>query len=300
MLLHDAHSLTDTTSTNVDKQALHERARHPVSAAPRAFLRWAGSKRYLLPHLVDLVPEEFNRYYEPFLGSGSLFFLLQPQAATLGDACEELIACFAEVQRRPEEIISWFDDKRPDREFFYELRKHRSKTGVSAAAEFIYLNKTCWNGLYRVNSSGEFNVPYGRPKTDRLLDPELLRSCAECLQAAELLTGDFEQVVAAAGYGDLVFFDPPYVTRHNNNGFVDYNKRLFSWADQERLASCARELSGRGATVLVANALHSEVQALYESFEMKPIQRASTIASNKAFRGRVEEAVYYSRPGDRG
>ncbi len=280
--------------TRVQRARLRTRASRPMSESPRAFLRWAGSKRYLLPHLVRVLPAEFNHYYEPFLGSGSLFFLLEPGRATLSDACPELVSCFEAVRDHPEDVIEWFGGKKPDKEYFYHLRANRSADPVTAAAEFIYLNKTCWNGLYRVNSSGVFNVPYGRPKTDNLVDVELLRSCSHSLRMTDLLAGDFESAVEHAAEGDLVFLDPPYVTRHNNNGFVDYNQRLFSWEDQIRLANCARGISLRGAQVIVANALHEELTALYDGFRVRKIARVSTIASSKEYRGPVEEALYVS------
>jgi DNA adenine methylase len=286
---------TQSRTRRIEREELRGRAAKPMSATPRAFLRWAGSKRYLLSHLAELVPEEYGRYYEPFLGSGSLYFLLRPAEATLSDACSELIRCFAAVRDDPDRIIEWFAGKRPDKHYFYELRSNRSEESTVAAAEFIYLNKTCWNGLYRVNSAGDFNVPFGRPKTDYLIDPDLIRSCSTCLREARLFSGDFEAAVEDAAAGDFAFFDPPYVTRHNNNGFVDYNQRLFSWDDQLRLAERVRLLRERGVHVVIANAMHSEVKALYKGFGVRPIARFSTLASDSRFRGPVEEALYFSK-----
>ena len=182
-----------------------------------------------------------------------------------------------------------------NREFFYQVRSNRSSGRYKRAAEFIYLNKTCWNGLYRVNSSGEFNVPYGLPKTDFIVDHMNFRACAAALTDAnvEVRCCDFEVALEAVQAGDLVFLDPPYVTRHNNNGFVDYNEQLFSWADQLRLAKAAHKLVERGAHVLVANALHSDVVDLYDGFNLLPINRSSTLASNPTKRSRVSEALLW-------
>jgi hypothetical protein len=141
-----------------------------MSATPRPFLRWAGSKRGLLSHLVDALPGSFRRYHEPFLGSGSLFFLLQPVEAILSDASTELVETFTAVRDRPELVLRYIADLKVEREFFYRVRANRSLGRYKRAAEFIYLNKACWNGLYRVNANGDFNVPYGAPKTANVVE----------------------------------------------------------------------------------------------------------------------------------
>jgi DNA adenine methylase len=148
-----------------------------------------------------------------------------------------------------------------------------------------------------VNSSGEFNVPYGAPKTDNLIDANNLRSCAKSLGAAgvTLTCGDFAEALVAVQAGDIVFLDPPYVTRHNNNGFIDYNERLFSWADQERLAREAARLVELGATVIVSNANHEDVLRLFSGFELFEVGRPSTLASSRTARTRVSEAILLAR-----
>ncbi len=182
-----------------------------------------------------------------------------------------------------------------DRPTFDQVKSLRPIDRFEAAARFIYLNKTCWNGLFRVNASGEFNVPYGRPKSDRVIDPDNLRACAALLAGdVELAQRDFEVAVASAGPGDLVYFDPPYVTGHNDNGFIDYNEVLFSWADQERLASVAHELNERDVWVVVSNADHQPVVDLFDSFEMIRVSRHSTIAGRTASRRTTSEVVLYN------
>jgi DNA adenine methylase len=284
------------SSHKIDRTALGELASRPLSGQRRPFLRWAGSKRSLLTHIVPLLPNSYVRYWEPFLGSGSLFFLLQARDAVLSDSCGELVETFEAVRDDPEAIIKWLSDKKPDREFYYTLRANRSPDAVSRAAEFIYLNRTCWNGLYRVNARGDFNVPYGKPKTDKLIDPENIYACSASLRTAQLMTCDFEEAVHEVEPGDLVFFDPPYVTSHNNNGFVDYNEQIFSWKDQERLASLALRLVARGAHVVVANAAHQPVLDLYRGFVAISYDRASTLAGDSKRRGRVNEVLLYSAP----
>lgn len=263
---------------------------------PRAYLRWAGSKRALLRHILPLLPEAYRVYREPFFGSGALFFLLQPTHAVLSDACIELMETHRAVRDNASAVIRFLGPLIPDRDLFYSIRANRSSGRFKRAAEFIYLNKVCWNGLYRVNSAGEFNVPFGRPKSTFIVDFENLRQCSAALHRrnVRIKDGDFEKCLEGTKAGDLVFLDPPYVTRHNNNGFVDYNETLFSWSDQIRLANLAVELANHGTNVVVANANHKEVIRLYPGFRKKEIQRQSTLASSSRFRGTVSELVLYS------
>ena len=280
----------------IDRESLRQRASDPLSAEPRPFLRWAGSKRSLASELVPLLPAKFGTYWEPFLGSAALFFLLRPKRARLSDKCAELIDVYQAVSENVSAVSAYLRPLRPDPDLYYSIRENRSSGRFKRAAEFLYLNKTCWNGLYRVNSDGRFNVPYGKPKTDFLMDFGNLRACSEALANArvELMACDFEVALTDVRGGDLVYLDPPYVTRHDNNGFVDYNETLFSWKDQERLAKRARALAKAGAYVIVSNANHHEVAALYKGFKQKTLTRASTLASDSSCRVKVKEAVFYS------
>ena len=291
---------TDITerAVEVDRDALMEVARRSLSAKPRSFLRWAGSKRALLPQIVEALPANFGVYREPFLGSGALFFLLRPERAALSDACSDLVQAFEAVRDDVGAVLRYLEPLKPDKETFYSVRGNRSRGRIRHAAEFIYLNKTCWNGLYRVNSDGEFNVPYGAPKTEFIADPANLRACSKALRApgVSLNTSHFTDALADVSPGDLVFLDPPYVTGHNNNGFIDYNEKLFSWADQERAAECAIKAAQAGAHVIVTNAFHQAVLDLYPGFEMRPLVRHSTLASSASARREVTEAVLW-HPG---
>lgn len=278
----------------INHDALRARAAAWLSASPRPFLRWAGSKRSLLPSIVDVLPRTFNTYREPFLGGGSLYFLLQPRRTVLSDSCADLVETYRAVRDDASSVLRYLTPLIPNRETFYEVRGRRSAGRFKRAAEFIYLNKTCWNGLYRVNSQGDFNVPYGAPKTPNVIDGPNLRACSRHLaRAMDIVCSDFESALVDTKATDLVFLDPPYVTRHNNNGFVDYNERLFCWEDQERLAAEAKRLAAIGAHVIVTNAMHDDVIALYDGFSCRTLDRASTLASAKTARGRTQEAVFW-------
>ena len=286
----DRHSGSQSTPS------VEEKARAYRSAVPRPFLRWAGSKRAHLVHVVDILPKRFGTYWEPFLGSGSLFFLLEPNHAVLGDACKPLVDSFRAVRDGPKAVLGHLDKLDVNKTTYYAVRQQRTSSRFHLAANFIYLNKTCWNGLYRVNSRGQFNVPYGRPKSNFVVDPQNLHACSRSLRKpnVRIQHGDFERILNGVRYGDLVFLDPPYVTRHNNNGFIDYNECLFSWRDQERLCRVARRLVDEGAFVIVANADHTDVINMYEGFSHVRFSRASTLASDTSKRGTVREAILYA------
>lgn len=265
----------------------------------RPFLRWVGSKRKLISQILPFVPKEFGTYFEPFLGSGSLFFYLAPKTAVLSDANAELISTFQAVRDAPCQIISYLEGKKPDRNLYYDIRAKRSRGRIKRASEFIYLNKTCWNALYRVNLKGVFNVPYGAPKTNSIFDSRVIRDCAKALKSptVSLMCADFELACATAKRGDFVFLDPPYVTMHNNNGFIEYNEEIFSWNDQIRLAKLSERLVRAGVTVIVTNANHKPLISLFDGFSVTEIARASTLASDPKARRQVTEVVLH-RTGD--
>lgn len=260
------------------------------------FLKWAGAKRSHLDRLLPHVPLRYGRYYEPFLGAGSLFFRLEPDKATLGDTIPDLISTYRAVRDGPSAVLKHLTRWPVDRDTYYRVRSMNLHTRFERAAQFIYLNKTCWNGLYRVNSRGEFNVPFGRPKTQTIVTQELLHRCSQVLRnGAVLNVSDFESTVEDCVKGDLVYFDPPYVTGHEHNGFVDYNEQLFSWNDQLRLASTVEKLASRGVDVLLTNSDHEAVKTLYTGFHMSTFERHSTLAASTTYRGIVSEVVISNR-----
>ena len=224
-----------------------------------------------------------------------MFFLLEATPAVLADTCGPLIETFKAVRDNVEHVLEGLAEWPVDKATFDRVKAASPGDRFEAAARFIYLNKTCWNGLYRVNGSGQFNVPYGRPKSQDVVDPENLRACASLLQGdVALVKDDFAATVASAEPGDLVYFDPPYVTGHNNNGFVDYNEVLFSWGDQERLAALAVELDKRGVWVVISNADHQPIVDLFHPFEAIRVSRPSTIAGRPSKRRLTLEVVLFN------
>jgi DNA adenine methylase len=255
-------------------------------------LKWAGGKRWLINRSELHIPQNFNRYVEPFFGGGALFFHLRPQAAILADINAELIDTYRSVRDdwlRVEEKLSEHAS-RHCKDYFYSVRSSTLDDPTSAAARFIYLNRTCWNGLYRVNRKGEFNVPIGT-KTKVFLEDEL-QAISKALANATLSISDFGQTMGNVGEGDFVYIDPPYTVKHNVNGFLKYNQTLFSWDDQIRLRDEVVAAQGRGAKLLVSNAAHESLQSLYKDVgEVVILERYSVIAGNSSGRKREQEIL---------
>lgn len=262
----------------------------------KPFLNWAGGKRWLVashPELVQLTDRE--RLIEPFLGSGAVFFHVGPSKALLSDANVDLVDAFTAVRDDAAGVLLRLQQYKDlhSRENYYLVRDgDKPRHSAARAARFIYLNRTCFNGLYRVNLKGEFNVPMGSKATVVLPDDDFA-AWAVALTGAELVAQDFELTVAEAGEGDVLYVDPPYTVQHNNNNFVKYNEHIFSWADQVRLADALHAASGRGARIFVSNADHPSVRALYESPIWTPISlaRASRLAASSDHRRMTTELV---------
>jgi DNA adenine methylase len=258
-------------------------------------LKWTGGKRWLAPDLAAALNDvDFGRYYEPFCGGAALFFRLAPRKATLSDTNAELINCYMQIKEAPRSVIAALEQYKNSEADYYKIRDLRPRTDASRAARIIYLTTLSFNGIYRVNLAGKFNVPYGY-KTH--LDPcneQLLISASECLQRARLLVGDFEDVASEAKARDLLYFDPPYTVAHGNNGFIKYNEHILQWEDQLRLSCVATAAAERGCYVIVSNADHPSLRQLYSSFGHKRIRRASVIAASADNRRYVTESLFHN------
>jgi DNA adenine methylase len=260
--------------------------------ALKPFLKWPGGKRVLIRELLGVAPPHFNRYFEPFLGGGALFFALPATRAVLGDSNAELMECYLQVRDNCEAVITELRKLKNSEDDYYRVRGASPASAVAQAARFIYLVKLAFNGIYRVNrKTGHFNVPYGMRTNLQFLREDELRRASVKLKGARLLTGDFEKAVASARNGDFAFLDPPYTLAHTNNGFVRYNTQLFSWSDQVRLADCATRLADKGVAVVVTNAPHRSVIDLYPGFKRMQIHRPSQVAASASFRQSVAELV---------
>ena len=257
------------------------------------FLKWAGGKRWFVRDHQDIFPNRYDRYFEPFLGSGAVFFALKPRVSILSDINAELIETYAALKRDWKRTFALLNehDQRHSIRHYYAVRKQKPQSVYERAARFIYLNRTCWNGLYRVNRKGQFNVPVGT-KQKVLLPNDNFKEIAESLRSSILMSFDFEQVIALASKRDLVFVDPPYTVKHNNNGFTKYNERLFCWEDQVRLRDSLLRARQRGAFVVCTNADTYSIRKLYSrDFRVCSLRRASVIAADAQNRGITRELV---------
>jgi DNA adenine methylase len=262
----------------------------------KPFLKWAGGKRWFVAEHANLLPKRFNRYIEPFLGSGAVFFYLCPSKGILGDSNSDLIDTYLAIKQNWALVYRYLKKHQQmhSRDYYYRTRSFKPKSLASRAARFIYLNRTCWNGLYRVNQAGIFNVPIGTRKSV-IFEDDRFDKVSESLQGADLHACDFEQIIDMADEGDFVFADPPYTVRHNNNSFIKYNEKLFSWLDQERLCGALKRAKNRGAQILATNACSQSVRELYKaSFKTIEVTRNSLISSKVENRKKCEELAIFT------
>lgn len=261
----------------------------------KPFLKWAGGKTKLLPELRKYIPRSFNRYFEPFLGGGAMFFDLQPARATLSDSNRELINCFNMVRLNPQGVIEATESKPYDREFYYELRK-RSWHGegvhpLERASRFLYFNKTCFNGLYRVNSKGQFNVPFGKYENPTIIDKENIWACSQALEQAQIGAKDFREALKEPLRGDFVYLDPPYVPISKTSNYTGFTREGFSMQDQTDLRDICRRLDVWGIKFLLSNSFTSEVGLLYQEFDVNVLEAPRRINSKGSSRGNVPEML---------
>jgi DNA adenine methylase len=261
------------------------------------FLKWAGGKRWLAETLRPLFSVPFARYVEPFLGGGAVFFASCPPKAMLADLNGHLIETYRIVRDHPRDLIRVLSALSVDRSEFLRVRDSESEDAVERAARFIYLNRTAFNGLYRVNQQGKFNVPYGCKAGTRPCDTLAILRCSERLACADLLPSDFRTILGCIQFNDLIYIDPPYTVRHDTNGFRRYNECLFSWEDQQELAARCNRLAWAQQMIVISNALHEDVLALYDCrvFSAWRVTRSSRMAAKINHRGMASELLLVSK-----
>ena len=259
----------------------------------KPFLKWAGGKRWLFESGQFSLPTFQGRYIEPFLGGGAVFFEVRPKKALLGDTNGRLIELFTVIRDQPEEFRRLLARHAVahSKDYYYEIRSQRLRAPIRRAAQFMYLNRTCWNGLYRENEKGQFNVPIGTKQTVIFPDDDF-EAWSKALKSTTILNQDFEVTINAARTGDFLFVDPPYTVRHNLNGFVKYNQKIFAWEDQIRLRDALDRAVERGVKFAMTNADHECVRELYNGFgEHIRLSRYSVIAGNSTHRSQSTELL---------
>jgi DNA adenine methylase len=266
------------------------------------FLKWPGGKRWLAPLLLKIArTQRFSVYREPFLGGGALFFALNPDAAILSDINGELINTYRQVKLHPDLLLSSLRQLPTNRKTYYSVRNAVGDSRIERAVRFLYLNRTAFGGLYRLNLDGVFNVPFGGGERTPapLWTRKLIVSATAALRGARLLTCDFEEALRSAGRDDLVYCDPTYTVAHNNNGFVRYNESNFSWEDQKRLAACCHAAARRGAFIIVSNAHHEDLLGLYRPHRHLSLSRTSCLCPDASYRRLITEYIFLFAPTSR-
>lgn len=267
-------------------------------------VKWVGGKRQLLNEINKYIPEEYSSYYEPFLGGGAVFLSEQPKKAVVNDYNEELILTYRVIKENVEELIKLLKEHKENNssEYFYGIRAwdrqegYEERSDVEKAARLIYLNKTCFNGLYRVNKAGEFNTPFGRYKNPNIVNADTLRALSEYFNEADITfkSGDFEDAVAYIRKGAFVYFDPPYQPISTTSNYTGYTSGGFDEKDQVRLKELCDDLNRRGVKFLLSNSNVEFIQDLYGSnpdFIIEVVGANRAINSNGKKRGKVEEVL---------
>jgi DNA adenine methylase len=264
---------------------------------PKPFLRWAGSKRQILSVLSSYWRPSHRRYLEPFAGSACLFFRIQPKKAILGDINHELIHTYVEIKYRLNEVIKELSYLKKGRDEFLRLRNLNPMniTKAERAARFIYLNRFCFNGLYRTNLAGKFNVPYGGEKAGELPSSQQLKSCSRLLKSAKLVGGSFERVLTHARSGDFIYLDPPFSVEANRV-FKEYNSAVFDWTELEILRTWLEILAKNKIDFLVSYAQSSEADFLRKDFFCKEISVRRNISGFASGRRESREVLISWRP----
>ena len=265
------------------------------------FTKWTGGKRQLLPVVRELMPKTYNRYFEPFVGGGALFFDLAPKDAVINDFNAELINCYQQIKDNPQELIEILKvhQEYNSKEYYLDLRsadrdeRIDMMSEVQRAARILYMLRVDFNGLYRVNSKNQFNVPYGRYKNPKIVDEELISAISVYLNnnQLEIKTGDFEKAVLDVQPGDFVYFDPPYIPLSETSAFTSYTHEGFSFADQVRLRDAFKRLSDTGAYVMLSNSSSALVEELYKDFNIHYVEATRTNGAKSSSRGKISEII---------
>lgn len=267
----------------------------------RPFTKWTGGKRQLLGELRSYMPETYGRYFEPFVGGGALFFDLAPEQAVINDFNEELINAYRQIKNNPAELINLLIKHKENnsKDYYLELRsadrdgRISRMTGVERAARILYMLRVDFNGLYRVNSKNQFNVPYGRYKNPKIVDVDLLYQISEYLNEndIEILQTDFAEAVKDAQTDDFVYFDPPYIPLNETSSFTSYTHEGFSYEEQVRLRNTFKELTERGVYAMLSNSSSPLVEELYKDFNIYFVEAQRTNGAKSSSRGKISEII---------
>ncbi len=264
------------------------------------FVKWVGGKRQLLNEIEKHIPEQFSRYYEPFVGGGAVLFHVRPKNAIINDSNEELVNLYNVIKESPEELIEDLKKHKNEEKYFYEVRgidrekeKYLELSNIQRASRIIFLNKTCYNGLFRVNSSGEFNSPFGRYKNPNIVNDVTIKAVGNYLSKndIQILNTDYEKSLSKIRKGAFVYFDPPYDPISDSSSFTGYTKNGFDRTEQERLKKVCDKLNDKGVKFLLSNSSTEFIRDLYKDYNIFSIKAKRAINSKGNGRGETTEVL---------
>lgn len=288
-----------------DKIVPNQNALFERNSVLRPFLKWAGGKRRLLPEIREYIPESYNLYFEPFLGAGAVLFDLQPQIALINDINTELINCYRVIKQDPEGLIAHATQHPNTKKHFYHLRaldrdpSFSDLSSLERASRIIFLNKTCYNGLFRVNRQGQLNVPFSNYSNPVIVDELLIRAMSRFLNEAkiEISSTDFEEALSGAAAGDFVYLDPPYDPLSDTSSFTGYNLPSFDRKEQRRLRDVCDDLTGRGCRIVLSNSATDFIRDLYSNqrlYTIVEVKASRAINSVAKGRGKIKELLIFN------
>jgi len=268
------------------------------SELPHPFLKWAGGKRQLISQMHRYFPKNFNKYIEPFIGGGAVFFYLKPKFSIIIDINEELINCYKVVKNNVKELIELLKTRKNEKNYYYKIRaldrnleKYDKLSNIEKASRMIYLNKCCYNGLYRVNSKGEFNVPFGKYKNPNFCDEKNLLAVSKALGNVKIILGSFEKCLDYTEKGDFVYFDPPYHPISKTSSFTSYTKENFGKESQIKLFKVFKKLDELGGKLMLSNSYNVYIKNLYQNYKTITLDARRVINCNAAKRGKIKELL---------
>lgn len=307
---HSTEGLANDFMTTLVADSRNKTAERKAEAIGRdvlvqPFLKWAGGKRELAPKIREYVPQKYDLYFEPFVGAGAVLFDLQPKTALINDVNKELINCYQVIKNSPQRLIADLRKHLNTKRYFYRLRSLDREKGftrlslVKRASRIIYLNKTCYNGLFRVNSQGHFNVPYGNYVNPLIVDEVVIKAVSRYLNCAkvEISNDDFEDALSGAGKGDFVYLDPPYDPLSDTSSFTGYNLNSFGREEQIRLKRVCDDLTRRGCKILLSNSATPFIRELYANrrhYTVLEVHVSRKINAIATARGKIRELLIFN------
>lgn len=278
----------------------------------KPFIKWVGGKGKLIPELVKLFPKKFNNYFEPFVGGGALFYEVKQKNniafSSINDINKKLMIAYKQIQKNPKKLIIFLKNieieykklsLKEQGKYFYDIREKYNKENlddITTAGYLIFLNKTCFNGMYRENSKGEYNIPFGDQKNPTICDEKNILNVSKCLENTEITTLSFEESVKNCKKGDFIYFDPPYYPINITSSFTSYHKNTFGPDEQKKLRDVFTTLVKKGCFVMLSNSNTDFIRELYKDFDINELYAARSINSNGNKRGKIKEIVITSYP----